>query len=242
MDIRHYMHCGGAGCGRGRGAGSEDINMSKTSPAAAMSTQRIRCVKMPCLPAAHAGLRALSRCAPTRSCASFVELTEAGRTPPGHPPRRMPEISSSSRSARSLLQVCVRKSELHGITCLTHSRVPGRASTIPTHHPAPQAPAERAAHRHSTHLCTGLVGAHCLTATVPLLVDRIRAVCTARSSSWRLRLSAYRELLHAVRIFARFGRAWPSSTTESRCSMCPRVPGRSHGQHDMPICAPCTYM
>jgi hypothetical protein len=68
MDIRHYMHCGGAGCGRGRGAGSEDINMSKTSPAAAMSTQRIRCVKMPCLPAAHAGLRALSRCAPTRSC------------------------------------------------------------------------------------------------------------------------------------------------------------------------------
>ena len=207
--------------------------MSKTSPAAAMSTQRIRCVKMPCLPAAHAGLRALSRCAPTRSCASFVELTEAGRTPPGHPPRRMPEISSSSRSARSLLQVCVRKSELHGITCLTHSRVPGRASTIPTHHPAPQAPAERAAHRHSTHLCTGLVGAHCLTATVPLLVDRIRAVCTARNSSWRLRLSAN---------FARFGRAWPSSTTESRCSVCRRVPGRSRGQHDMPMCAPCTYV
>ena len=143
---------GFSGCGRGRGAGSEDINMSKTSPAAAMSTQRIRCVKMPCLPAAHAGLRALSRCGPTRSCASFVELTEAGRTPPGHPPRRMPEISSSSRSARSRLQVCVRKSELHGITCLTHSRVPGRASTIPMDHPAPQTPTARAPHPLHPHI------------------------------------------------------------------------------------------
>ena len=36
--------------------------------------------------------------------------------------------------------------------------------------------------------------------------DRIRAVGTARSSSWRLRMPTHRERLHAVRFVVRYGR------------------------------------
>ena len=84
---------------------------------------------------------------------------KAGRAPPGPPRRAHLEhkhlFADERRDAESRF---VHKSRLLTIASLSPSRVPGRASTIPRRHPAPQTPAARAPHPHHTHLCARLTG------------------------------------------------------------------------------------
>ena len=96
---------------------------------------------------------------------------------------------------------------------MTHSRVLSSASTIPRHHPHAKHPLR------ALHTATALISATasiallCLTPSSHLWQDRMRAVSTARSSSWRLGISTFCELLHDVRhvggIGRRGSRFWP---------------------------------
>ena len=131
------------------------------------------------------------------------------------------------------------KCQLPGKPSLTHTRVPGRASIIPTHHPGPQTPAARAAHRHSTPLCTCLTGRlacrqvcstwtgrrSCCTwswALIPAAID----IYSSRTLPWWTRFCALRSL-SSLRLRdrrkGRLGECGRAGSREHRTAFCGHV-------------------
>ena len=129
------------------------------------------------------------------------------------------------------------KIDFPGAASQIHPHVPSSAFTIPRHHPAPQTPAVRAAHRHSTHVCTRLTG-HLACQQVCSTLTRRRASCTW---SWTLVPAALD--IYCSRTFAWY--AWlcavrshgGARSHERRKSRLGEHDGRCRREHRTAFCA-----